>query len=150
DGEYRWHLTRAFARRDDAGAVVGWAGTCTDIDDQRRAQGCLERLKAQLEDRGGQRATELGGANRGVGTFSYSVSHDLRSPLRAVDGFARIVQEEYGSQLPTDAKELLQEVRGGARRMGRLIDDLLEYSRLSRREVRTEVTQPEMLIERCL
>lgn len=81
----------------------------------------LHRLNKSLED-----------ANKELEAFSYSVSHDLRSPLRAVDGFSSILSRQYSAQLPPDAKDLLKQVCASAKHMGQLIDDLLRFSRLGR------------------
>jgi signal transduction histidine kinase len=75
---------------------------------------------------------QLEAANKELEAFSYSVSHDLRAPLRAVDGFSQAVLEDYGPQLPEGCREDLQTIRSGAQKMGQLIDDLLTFSRLSR------------------
>ncbi len=69
---------------------------------------------------------------RKLEAFSYSVAHDLRAPLRAVDGFSQVVLDRYGDKLDEQGKDYLQRVRGGSRRMGRLIDDLLNLSRITR------------------
>lgn len=90
--------------------------------------GQLKGVNAELSTR----SVELQAANEELEAFSYSVSHDLRSPLRAIDGFSRIVHEEYADALPADARRYLNIVCESAAQMGRLIDDLLSYSRLTR------------------
>jgi light-regulated signal transduction histidine kinase (bacteriophytochrome) len=88
-----------------------------------------------LEQRVIKRTAELEVANKELEAFSYSVSHDLRAPLRAVNGFAGIVLEDFGSRLPEEGRRYLERIREGGKRMGVLIDDLLEFSRLSRQPV---------------
>jgi two-component system sensor histidine kinase/response regulator len=92
----------------------------------------LRAENAELTRRVRQRTAELEEANRELEAFSYSVSHDLRAPLRAVNGFTGMVLARYAEQIPPEAKRLLVQVDGGAKRMAQLIDDLLRFSRLSR------------------
>ena len=95
----------------------------------------LERVKshaAELEKRVAERTAALALANKELESFSYSVSHDLRAPLRAIDGYARMLEEDYAAVLDAEAQRLLGVVRMNAKRMGQLIDDLLAFSRLGR------------------
>ncbi|MGZ4853846.1 MAG: PAS domain-containing sensor histidine kinase [Candidatus Angelobacter sp.] len=102
-----------------------------DITARREAEDGIRRLNAHLVVRG----EELEAANKELEAFSYSVSHDLRAPLRGVDGFSRILLEEYGPNLDEEARRLLSVVRGEAQRMGHLIDDLLAFSRMGKQEM---------------
>ena len=91
----------------------------------------IRKLNASLKNR----AAELETSVKELDAFSYSVSHDLRAPLRAVDGFSRIVEEDYAPKLDDEGRRLIGVIRGEAQRMGRLIDDLLTFSRLGRQKV---------------
>src|SRR5690606_2741330 len=85
-----------------------------------------------------RRTAQLEAVNRELEAFSYSVSHDLRAPLRALDGFSHALLEDYSSLLPEEGRFFLQRIRAGTQRMGQLIDDLLKLSRLTRDEMRLE------------
>jgi PAS domain S-box-containing protein len=93
---------------------------------------------SQLADRVAERTAELEAANRELRTFTYSVSHDLRSPLRKIDGFSQILLARYGRHLEQEATEHLQRIRSASQRMGRIIDDLLRLSQLSGQELHRE------------
>lgn len=120
------------AIKDSSGKIIGASKVVRDITTRKKAEETIHRLNAELEQRVTQRTAELEAANKELESFSYSVSHDLRAPLRAVDGFSQAVLEDYGPQLPEDGRRCLQTIREGAQRMGRLIDDLLTLSRLGR------------------
>jgi len=132
DGAYRWHIGRAAPLRNDAGEIVMWVGTSTDVDDQRHAQEAMEALNAELEARVLARTAELEAANQELESFSYSVSHDLRAPLRHVQGYVEMLAAATGGQLPENAKRYLQTITDAMLEMGELIDDLLAFSRISR------------------
>jgi len=110
------------------GKVYGVMSMVHDITERKKAEREVLRLNAELERRVKERTAELE-------SFSYSVSHDLRVPLRAVDGFSRILLEDYGDKLDDEGKRLLGVVRENTERMARLIDDILAFSRLGRREI---------------
>lgn len=102
------------------------------VEDQRRTEAALRDSENLLEMRVRQRTTQLEAANRELEAFSYSVSHDLRAPLRAIDGYARMLAEDSAPRLDAEGLRRLDVVQGEARRMGVLIDDLLRFSRLGR------------------
>jgi signal transduction histidine kinase len=103
----------------------------------------------ELEQRVRARTAELEAANRELEAFSYSVSHDLRAPLRTVDGFSQAVLEDYGPHLPDDARRQLGLIRAGAQSMGALIDDLLAFARLSRQPLQAREVNMNRLVADC-
>lgn len=111
-----------------------FTGVLRDITMSKQAEHRIRDLNARLE----RRASELESANKELEAFSYSVSHDLRAPLRAIDGFSQALLEDYADALDADGRGFLQRVRAGAQHMGRLIDDMLKLSRVSRAEVARE------------
>ena len=100
----------------------------------------LRKLNEELESRVQSRTAELQEVNKELETFSYSVSHDLRAPLRHLDGFSRILQEEFGPQLPDEARHYLDRVRSAATNMSSLVEDLLQLSRVGRQLPRRQRT----------
>jgi signal transduction histidine kinase len=108
-----------------------------DIAARRQVEAEVTRLNQELEGRVLDRTRELEAANKELESFSYSVSHDLRAPLRAIDGFSKALVEDHAGGLDEDARHCLDRIRGNAVRMGTLIDDMLDFSRTSRRQMET-------------
>lgn len=129
DGEYRWHLSRTTPVRDAQGELVRWYGTSTDIHEQKL-------LSEELERRVASRTEELAAANHELEAFIHGVAHDLRSPLRAIASTSRILLEDAGDRLDASEAALLERQAKAAVVLGRLVDDLLEMSKVSRSEVR--------------
>jgi PAS domain S-box-containing protein len=128
DADYRWMVNHGVPRFSPDGAFQGYIGSCLDITERRLAQ-------AELERRVNERTAELAEANRELESFTYSVSHDLRAPLRHVMGYAEILKEEYTQQLPEDAQTVVKRIVAGAQNMSVLVDDLLRLARIGRQEL---------------
>ncbi|MFH1214391.1 MAG: PAS domain S-box protein [Candidatus Neomarinimicrobiota bacterium] len=107
----------------------------TDITDRKYAEQIIKNINLELEQRVIQRTAQLEAANKELEAFSYSVSHDLRAPLRAIDGFTQILLEEYVGKLDPEGQRLFNVISYNARKMGQLISDLLEFSRAGRKEL---------------
>jgi light-regulated signal transduction histidine kinase (bacteriophytochrome) len=106
-----------------------------DITERKKAEASLKELNSQLEHRVHQRTEQLKRANEEMEAFSYSVSHDLRAPLRAIIGFAAILEEDYTQQLDEEAKRITGIIKSNTTKMGALIDDLLTFSRMGRQDL---------------
>ena len=142
DGSYRWLLTQGSARTDDTGRVVCIAGSHVDITTLKQTEAALRESEAryrelaeQLETRVVERTAQLQDAYGELEGFAYAVSHDLKAPLRAIDGFSHLLLESAQHKLDATERDHLDRVRRGALRMAALIDGLLAYSRVERREL---------------
>jgi light-regulated signal transduction histidine kinase (bacteriophytochrome) len=114
---------------------VRFTGVNMDITQRKEAELEIRLLNSQLEQRVRQRTAQLETTNKELEAFAYSVSHDLRAPLRGIDGWSLALAEDYGSQFDERAQKYLDRVRSEAQRMGRLIDDMLQLSRVTRSEM---------------
>jgi PAS domain S-box-containing protein len=150
NGVREFILTTKVPLRDGAGKIIGIIGCGHDITSRKRSEEAIQRLNTELEQRVVERTAQLEEANRELEAFSYSVSHDLRAPLRAVNGFSQAVLEDFGPALPAEGRRQLQVIRESADRMGELIDDLLTFSRLGRQELTKRTIETPELVNRVL
>lgn len=121
-----------------------------EIVARNEAEEELRRLNAELEARVAKRTEELQEMNRELESFNYSVSHDLRAPLRHMDGFSRILEEEFTRDLSGEARHYLQRIRVAARQMSELVDDLLQLARYGRQAIRRDVVSLEALVKETI
>lgn len=150
DGSTHWVRDRAFPIKDESGRVYRVAGVAEDISERKRYEQQLQQLNTELEQRVARRTEQLAMANKELEAFSYSISHDLRAPLRSINGFSTALLDEYGDQFTDAARRYLEIIRNSAVQMSRLIDDLLEFSRLSRQELRKANVDLSQLVRRSV
>jgi PAS domain S-box-containing protein len=134
DGSYRWFQWSTAAAPEQN--IIHAAGR--DITERKEAEATLRQLAEELEGRFAARTADLSAANEELEAFAYSVSHDLRAPLRGIDGFSQAVLEEYSESLDETGRDYLVRLRSASQRMGHLIDDMLALSRVSRFELGRE------------
>lgn len=136
--------------RDGQGNIVGVSSIARDISDRKRAEEQILRLNAELEHRVQLRTAELTAANQELEAFTYSVAHDLRAPLRHIDAFTRILQEDYAGSFPPEAAQLLDTIRRGSENMSRLVNDLLSLAHVGRQEMKKERISLNLIIEEVI
>jgi PAS domain S-box-containing protein len=150
DGQVREVELHGRVQRDAGGAPQRVIGVNWDTTVRKRAQEALNRDNALLEQRVVERTAQLRQAVMELESFAYSVSHDLRAPLRAIDGFASLLATDHAPELSAAASGYLDLIRSAAQQMGALIRDLLAFARLGRQALRREIVMPEVLVRECL
>ncbi len=138
NGEIYPELLGICAVADDHGSPAHYIGVFTDISDLKRSEAAMRQFNAELERRVDERTAALTASNKELEAFSYSVSHDLRAPLRAIDGFAHILAEDYADRIDEAAQGHLARIRAASQRMALVIDDMLELARIARMEPQRE------------
>jgi len=132
------YLVTVSPLRGKDGSLVGGVQVARDITERKQAEKELERYRVHLEELVEERTAELTAANQELDRFSYSVSHDLRAPLRHMSGFVELLQERIQSRSDEKAGYYMASIAGAAKRMGMLIDDLLDFSRMGRTELQKD------------
>jgi len=147
DGSRFWSQGTITALYDDNGKLRGFSKIAHDMTQQKQSEENIRRFNTELEERVRKRTAQLEAANKELEAFSYSVSHDLRAPLRHIVGYVDILQSEVGEKIDDDARSHLQTIADAARQMGNLIDALLEFSRMGRTEMRRQRVNLGQLVE---
>ena len=150
DGTFYWVATTIVPFLGEDGRPRQYVAIRADITERKKAEEDIHKLNGELERRVDERTTQLELANRELEAFSYSVSHDLRAPLRAIDGFSQAVIDNYGDALTEQGQKYLKTVRKSAQRMGQLVDGLLEFSRLGKKPVEMKSVNMRGLVDEAL
>ncbi|MES2842949.1 MAG: PAS domain-containing protein [Pseudomonadota bacterium] len=132
-GPLRWFRGSVQSKPGPDRVGYHYSGTVLDITQLKLAQTTLEQSNVELEQRVTERTAQLRGLNEELEAFSYTVSHDLKAPLRGIDGYSQLLEEEHGAQLNEEGRQFLVRIRRGVLQMGDLISGLLDYSRMERR-----------------
>ena len=134
------------ALKDEGGQLIGFAKITRDVSERVQAARELERLNRELQ----KRAAELEASNKELESFAYSVSHDLRAPLRHVAGYSELLQKQASSSLDDKSRRYVQTILESAKRMGNLIDDLLAFSRLGRAEAKMRAVDLQQVVKEAI
>src|SRR5664280_2314553 len=136
NGAVIWVDISTTLQRDANDQPLYFITTVVDITEKKQSDEKINQLNSELEKRVKERTAQLEEANNELQAFAYSVSHDLRAPLRAIDGFSKFVLEDYGNKLDTEGQRLLGLIRSNTQKMDKLITDILSLSRVTRSEHR--------------
>lgn len=150
DGSLYWVDTTIVPFLADDGRPRQYVAIRADVTRRVLAEERVLQMNAELEKRVAERTAQLEKANRELEAFSYSISHDLRAPLRAMNGFSQAVIEDFGDLIPAEGRRYLETIRQNAEHMGDLIDDLLAFSRLSRKPLEREPIAMNRLVDSAL
>ena len=146
-GEFPIELSISPLKTSD---VLSFCVFITDITERKQNEEKIKLFNQQLEQRVQERTQELESVNKELESFSYSVSHDLRAPLRAIHGYMNILTDEYANKFDSEAIRLTTIIMNNTQKMGRLIDDLLSFSQLGRKElIRTQASMTQMVLNIC-
>ncbi|MGH9503549.1 MAG: PAS domain S-box protein [Terriglobales bacterium] len=148
--EGAWIEANGGPLRDKHGAVHGGVVAFRDITQKRTAEREIHRLNEELESRVIERTSQLEEANQELESFTYSVAHDLRAPLRHIAGFAGILVEEFGPALDAEPRRYLQRIQDGTHKMGQLVDELLSLARVGRQAARLQVAGLNTIVQEVI
>jgi PAS domain S-box-containing protein len=143
----RWECRPWYEADGEIGGIVVYTEV---INDRKEKELEIQKLNEELEDRVRQRTEQLELANKELEEFTYSVSHDLKAPLRGIDGYSKLLLELYGKQLDSEAKFFIDTIRSSTRQMNQLIEDLLQYSRLERSQLTIEPVALKSMVDLLL
>ncbi len=150
NGEIVWLLTSKLPLRNEKGEITGLLGIGKNVTESVKSRDEIKTLNAELEKRVEERTAQLEAKNKELEAFSYSVSHDLRAPLRHISGYVDLLNKKFRAELPDKGRHYLDTITEASRQMGELIDDLLQFSRTGRAEMRLARYEMKALVEEVI